>query len=277
MNDEFLTQFREAPRAKFAEALYERISQQSQPRFVMPRLNRLTLRNVVSMLAFMLIVAACAYYAATQTPYRKVGGIWLTVQKTRIAEYVPTPEVIVNSDVPFQTEGCPSLEKAREILRFDFHIPTWAPEGFTFNGTVCGVDPISDFASLSWKHNDGTSFIGLLVRNLKWRDPYTNTYKIEPAVVWDPVAPGSYKEVQVNDQPAVLIRGDWASPIMFTEPLPEGKTEVEWDKDLGLRLYWVQGEALYELYTHMPLLERHHLTIADVSPEDLIKMAESAR
>jgi hypothetical protein len=83
-----------------------------------------------------------------------------------------------------------------------------------------------------------------------------------------PVAPGSYEEVQVHGQPAVLVRGDWN---WEDAPWATGETSVEeyeykWDEKRAVQLYWVDGEVFYHLYTR-----------ANVSPEDLIKMAESAR
>ena len=284
MNDDFLTQYRKTPPLEFADALYQRISQQVRPGFAFTIWNKLTLRNAGALLVFIVAVAACAYYAASRTPYHKVGGIWLTVQKTYVWEIPSVSETPEEITVP----ECPivPLDEAREILQFDFLVPTWAPEGFTINDSVaispsfssgCDVSSTSDFISWSWTGNNGNSYIGIFIQNLRWYDPVANIYRLGEAAVWTPVAPGSYEEIEVNGQPSILIRGDWASPVMFTEPLPAGKIEFEWDKDLGLRLYWVQGEALYELYTYMFLQERHDLTIADVSPEDLIKMAESAR
>jgi len=274
MNDEFLTQYRKAPRAAFVEALYQQISQ--QPETTLTIWNRLTLRNAGVLLVLMVLVAACAYYVASQTPYHKVGGIWLTIQKTYVPEFIPVPE-IPEETVP----ECPDLlplDEAKGILRFDFSIPTWAPEGFVLNEDVCGASSTSDFVSLAWTGNNGNSYVSIFIQNLRWYDRVANIYRIGDAAVWEPIAPGSYEEVEVKGQPAVLIRGDWAALTAITEPLPKGKTEVGWDEDLGLRLYWVHGEALYELYTHMTLEELHHLyTMADVSPEDLIKMAESTR
>lgn len=90
-------------------------------------------------------------------------------------------------------------------------------------------------------------------------------YKVSTAsIVW-PVAPGSYKEVQVHGEPAILVRGDWETPWV-TEFMLEGEYEFKWDKKRALQLYWVDGEVMYRLYTR-----------EDVSPEDLIRMAESAR
>jgi hypothetical protein len=65
-----------------------------------------------------------------------------------------------------------------------------------------------------------------------------------------------------------LIRGDWnweEAPWATGETSVE-KYEYKWDKKRALQLYWVDGEVSYHLYTR-----------ADISPEDLIRMAESAQ
>lgn len=267
MNDEFLTRYRKTPRAEFAIALYKRISQQPQPRFAFEILHRLVLRNAGAMLALMLFIAACTYVAATQTPYRKVGDIWLTVQKTQKIEYIPVEMATeVTQEQPVVYECSSTREEAGKVLDFDFLIPTAAPKGFVTDGLLCGVGPISDFVSLSWKGDDGKSYIVISIQNLRWYDSGANTYRVGPASIWQPVAPGSYKEVQVNGQPAVLIRGDWEQLPPPSEMPADGKVESEWDKDLGLHLYWVNGEQLYYLYTN-----------TDIAVEELINMAESAK
>src|SRR4030095_8233798 len=184
MNDEFLTQYRKAPRPAFAKALYQRISQQSETTLTI--WNRLTLRNASALLVLMVLVAACAYYAVSQTPYHKVGGIWLTVQKNYVCEFPSvsetTPEEI---DVP----ECPllPLNEFREIMRFDFLVPTWAPEGFILNEDVCGTSSTSDSVFLVWTRNDGHSYISIFINNLRWYDRGANIYRLGEAGV---LAPG---------------------------------------------------------------------------------------
>lgn len=82
------------------------------------------------------------------------------------------------------------------------------------------------------------------------------------------VPPGSYEEVHVHGQPAVLVRGDWnweETPWASGET-SVGEYEYKWDEKGVLQLFWVDGEVFYYLYTR-----------AKVSPEDLIRMAESAQ
>jgi hypothetical protein len=262
MNDEFLTKYHKTPRAAFADALYERISGQSQPRFAQTLGQRLTLRNSVIMIALLFVVAACVY-AVTDRGWRKVGGIWVYVQTTYKLELTPHPETEWEAQ-PQELE-CLTVEETKEALRFDFHVPTWAPEGFTFPDRICGVDKFSGYAYLYWEGSDPYSVIQIMLSNMRYFSGSTQDYEIQEPSIWLPVAPGSYEEVQVHGRPAVLIRGDWEKP-WWTGEMVESKYEFKWDKKRGLQLYWMDGQVFYELQT-----------FADVSPEDLIKMAESAR
>jgi hypothetical protein len=166
-----------------------------------------------------------------------------------------------------QGMDCVTVEEAREILRFDFRVPAWAPEGFRFEDKICGIDRTSDFAILDWPGADEYT-IQLMLQNLKWFNMATQEYIVGEPTVWGPVAPGSYKEVQVNGKPAILVRGDWDYLQRGFIPLEETPQEFvsRWDRDAGLQLYWPDGDVMYHLYTWQ-----------DVSAEDLIRMAESAQ
>jgi len=262
MNDEFLTKIHKTPRAEFADTLYERISRQSQPNFAQALGQRLTLRNSAIMVALLFVVVACVY-AVTDRGWRKVGGIRLDVQKTYKYEFTSIPETEWKAQP--QEFKCLTVEAAEEVLRFDFHVPTWAPEGFTSPAGVCGVDSFSGYAFLYWKGPGQYPGIQISLTNMRYFSGASQDYEVEEPSIWFPVAPGSYEQVQVHNRPAVLIRGFWEKPWQTAE-MVEGKHEFRWDKKRGLQLYWMDGEIFYELNTY-----------ADVSAEDLIKMAESAR
>lgn len=270
MNDEFLTKYHKTPRTEFADALYERISRQSQSIFTQTLRQRLTLRNSVIMIVLLFVVAACVY-AVVEKPWNKVGGIWINVQKTYKIDLSPPVDFTPPSEVPEEPETLPqdyecfTIAEAREILRFDFHVPAWVPEGFTFHDEMCGIDRISDYGYLNWEGPDKYTGISIMLSNLRWFNMATQKYVVGPPSMWMPVAPGSYEEVQIHGRPAILVRGDWEAP-WSTEGMPAGQFEFKWDKQRALQLYWVDGEVMYHMYTR-----------AKVSPEDLIKMAESAR
>ena len=260
MNDEFLAKYHKTPRVEFADALYERISQGPQPRFPQTSAIKLTFRNAAVAFIFMLLVAACVYYAVTEKRWNKVGDIWVQVQRTI---KVDNPSLSGEPLVMEVQPKCLSIDKAREILRFSFKVPAWAPDGFKFSDEICGFEDLhylSRSAFLIWEGADKNTGMQLDLRYL---------FEQEPASLLTPVAPGSYKEVQVHGQPAVLIRGDWNwedAPWAHGQKSRVEEYEYKWDKKRTLQLYWVDGEVMYQLYTR-----------ANVSPEDLIKMAESAR
>jgi hypothetical protein len=274
MNDEFMHQYYEQPRPDFADTLYERISREARPRFSWPMMPKLTFRNAVIAFVFLSFVAACVY-VATENRWIKVGGIWVHVVRTHKVQFIPPPVVSEESGIQFEERQCITVEEGREILRFDIKVPAWAPEGFRFDNRMCGIDRISDFVSLYWVGADQFSGINLWISNRRGFNGATLKYEIWDAAVWQPVAPGSYKEVHVHSQPAVLIQGDWdTSPLSgIVYELPPGRevdenglVEAKWDKKRGVQLHWVDGEVMYSLYGGK-----------NVSPEDLVKMAESAQ
>ncbi|HEX2993553.1 MAG TPA: hypothetical protein VHP14_01945 [Anaerolineales bacterium] len=265
MNDEFLTQFREVPRAEFANALYERISREAQPHVSWTLAKKLTFRNAIIVFAFLFFIAACVYAVSAQR-WNKVGGIWVDVQKTIKLEFPPGEPIIVEPSPDYE---CLTVEEAREILRFELPVPAWAPEGFTFDNKICGIDldQTWDFAGMVWIGTDPSSRINIDLDNLRWKHGLEDSVGSPFTMV--PVAPGSYKEVQIHGQPAVLVRGDWEWPWgteHAAEQAVDGKLELKWDKKRALQLYWTEGDVLYYLHTY-----------SDVSAEDLIRMAESAQ
>jgi hypothetical protein len=261
MNDEFLLRYRRTPRAEFADALYGRISSQPEPRFAIPVLSNLTFRNVGAMLALMLFVAACAYVVAEKR-WNKVGDIWVDVQKS------PKQSLGIQSSFwkgPAGEMEVANLEEARSVLGVEFGFPNWAPEGFVLDNKM-NMSPWSQKTlSAFWNNRDGGDPIGIFL-NYRWFDLGAGPNPIYESVSTEPVAPGSFEEVLVLGQPAVLVRGDWNWQM---QPVTADPTEVvlSWDENRGLSLYWADDDVAYLLWTYNPA----------VSPEDLIRMAESAR
>jgi hypothetical protein len=261
MNDEFLTKFHKTPRAEFADALYEHISQGPQPRFPGAIAIKLTFRNVVVAFMFIVLIAACVY-AVVEKRWNKVGDIWVDVQRS------PKQSLGIQAN-PWKWHAPDDMEvanlmEAKSALEFEFGFPTWAPEGFVLADRMY-ISPWSEKTlSASWKSQDGGDPIGLSL-NYRWfLVPGTNMSQFE-SVSTEPVPPGSFKELKIWGSPAVLIRGDWN---WFMQPVEEtAEVELEWNEQNGSSLYWTDGEVAYLLWTNNPI----------ISPEDLIKMAESAQ
>jgi hypothetical protein len=175
MNDEFLTKLHRTPRPEFAGALYERISMPPRPPFAQALRQRLTLLNSVVMIALLFLVAACVY-AVTDRGWRKVGGIWLNVQRTYKFEITPPSEI--EWEAQPQEPECLTVEEAKEVLRFDIRVPTWAPEGFTLFNGICGADSFSDYAFLYWEGTDEYSGIQISLSNLRYFSGASQDYEI---------------------------------------------------------------------------------------------------
>jgi hypothetical protein len=264
MNDEFLTKYHKTPRAAFADALYERISQQPQPRFQQTIVIKLTFRNAAVAFLFMLLIAACVY-AVVEKRWNKVGDIWVDVwtDDVQSQQSLAIQASLWKGHDPGDME-VPNLTEAKSALDFEFGFPTWAPEGFVLADQIY-ISPSSEKTlSAYWKSQDGDNPIGISLDYRWFLVPGTNMSQFE-SVSTQPVAPGSFKEVRIWGSPAVLVRGDFDWRMQPVEETAE--TELEWNEQNGLSLYWTDSEVAYLLWTYNPA----------VSPEDLIKMAESAQ
>ncbi len=260
MNDEFLTQFREAPRAEFANALYERISQQPQPHFSWKIVNKLTLRNAAAMLVLMLLVAACVY-AVVEKRWNKVGDIWVNVQ---IDPELPQVEISYLCRAPVADLEVANLVEAKAALKFEFMFPSWAPEGFALRNRMNIFSPWSEKSlSAFWESQDGGDPIGICL-DYRWYEVPGTINPMYENVATGMVAPGSFKEVEVQGHPAVLVRGDWN---WYMQPVEGEPQALQWDENFGLSLYWTDENVSYRLWTYNPA----------VSAKDLIEMAESAK
>jgi hypothetical protein len=265
MNDEFLKQFYEAPRTKFADALYEQISQQPQPRFAETMVKKLTFRNSIIMFALLFLITV-PVYAAIESRWHQIGEIWVDVQSAQ------KPPTVIQSSLYKGIAGdmeVANLVEAKTTLKFEFAFPSWAPDRFVLDDQM-NISPWSQKTlSAFWKNQDGGDPIGIFLKSRWYWMPVTKNPILESVSTW-PVVPGSFEEVEVQGRPAVLVRGDWNWHMQVVEEETtemETEMELEWDEQNGISLYWTDGEVSYLLWTHNPA----------VSAEDLVKMAESMR
>ena len=225
MNDEFMHQLYEAPRAEFADLLFERISKEPQSHFAQIFINNRTFRSSAIALAFLFLIAA-GVYVAYQSRWNKVGGIWVDVQQTLTLEWGPS-----DLEIREQEPECLTVEEAREILRFDFQVPTWAPDGFTFDNRMCGIDTPSDFAGLYWKGADPYSGISITLRNLRWFNVASQEYEVGhiavPVILAACLAASSAfaaKDIVVASFESLSASG--VSGQVRLNPMPGGGTQV---------------------------------------------------
>src|ERR1044071_9577381 len=92
----------------------------------------------------------------------------------------PSPEVSGEPSVQFEEPQCVTVEEGREILRFNFKVPTWVPESLRLDGRICGINRMSDYASLYWAGADSFSGINLWISNRRGYNMATQKYEVWP-------------------------------------------------------------------------------------------------
>ncbi len=134
---------------------------------------------------------------------------------------------------------------------FSFGLPVWVPEGFELDANV-GIANSGDWVSLVWEHPDGREIQMLVER--------------EYAGYILPAGEDSSEEIEINGEPALLVRGFWDA-------------EHQWDSQRQIMIGWVQGERFYRLtYSNrLPATKSLMPIEGDLEPilAELIRMAES--
>lgn len=239
MNDDFLTHFRKAPRPGFAAELYQRINTPMNPKRNIV-LRRFTFAAAICMALVAALAFSPAVRAAFNGLFREIGGVtYLDPEED------PNQQPLSESEITLVPEERLPLEQARTRVPFEILLPEWTPEGYTMSQTVRityfpyeptnGTNP---FVYLSWYSQDIGGQLELVVSQpVNW------------VVDMDHI-----EEVQVNGQPAALLRGNWSADT------------GGWETTYGdLTLTWKLGDVMYRLSSNS-------LTV-----EDLIRMAESVQ
>jgi hypothetical protein len=268
MNDDFLTRYYQEPSQEFTLELHNRLSRQKPSTLA----GKSSFHNAILALAAIILVAACVS-RATAPRWGKVGDIWVPVQ-TGFAQdsylwFTFHPQVVRSIYQIQEPAILPSAEEAWDCV---LEIPTWAPEKFTTDNKITldirfiGATPTD--GKMDWVDPDSQKSITLILYPLSamvnWNGNIQKEKVVDPYT--SPAVPGSYQEVKVNGQAAVLIQGDWI-PANPDTPINPFSVDAKWDKHAALSLYWTANEVEYMLYT----------TSSGITTQDLIKMAESAR
>jgi hypothetical protein len=269
MNDDFLTQYYQEPSRAFTLELYNRISKQKPSLLA----GRMPFRNAILALVTIILIAACISKAVASR-WNQVGDIWVPVQ-TGFNQDSYLWFIFHTQDAPlyFKIQEPVSFPAAEKVCDCVLEVPTWAPEKFTTDGEITldewfsGASPSG--GRMVWiDPSDNQKSIALIFFPLSaWVDWNGNHQKIRYIGPYtSPAIPGSFQEVKVNGQPAVLVQGDWTLVKPDTS-FYQMNVEAKWDEHAALSLYWVENDVEYMLYT----------TSSVITKQDLIQMAESAR
>jgi hypothetical protein len=241
MNDQFLKDYHQPPRRAFADTLHRHLNTlEKKPVLTLTR-NRLrpftfAILALMAALSLALLVSPSAR-ALTKDFLQSVGGMLFT----ETGNYPGRPESEVTT-VPSDTM---SLAAAREILPFGIALPEWLPEGYTLTDEIRVTrftEPGTVFAEIAFKNDEAGSGFGL---NIQYR---------EDSQAWQQIIGlDSIEEVQINGQPAALVRGIW------------NYDTKQWDNPEHISLFWQHHDVTYELSTIETAL----------SVDQLIRIAES--
>ena len=238
MNDDFLTRSRKPPPREFAAELYQRINAPMNTRRHFV-FRRLTLAAALCAALMAAFAFSPAARAALDSMFRQVGDV------TYIGPEVNEPHLSEDQVTLVPEERLP-LKQARTRVPFDILLPAWMPEGYIMSQTVRisyfpykPTNGTNPFTYITWvKSTDGGGHIELAV-----------SLPVNWLIDLDHL-----QEVEVNGQPAGLTGGSW------------NYDTGSWDTAYGdLTLTWTLGDVMYRLSS------------SSVTPEELIRIAESVR
>jgi hypothetical protein len=250
-HDEFLSQFRKAPRREFAEGLYSELAEQrKQPMFA--KLNPFVRRIAPALAALVLVFVAtvalspAARARALEWWERTIGGV--TIIEVPADQQTPP---VSEDEVTIVPSESVTLEEARQIL--PFKQPTWLPEGFTaYDGRYDAAINLT-----RWPLDNGGT---MTMIDLRW-ESFNNGY---PTIIM----------LRVDDYPAggqIVGDNSGAREVTFNG-LTGAIFKGAWNADTGrfegsdLSLMWIDGDLKYLLMGNRG---------AGVSEQDLINIAAS--
>ena len=280
MKDEFLYTHRPPVRTAFKVQLAQRLSAIESEIPAVKRENHGMRSASISFgrkLAWLVPLLALMIALSVSTPVRAMAAAWIkniagffveecndspiaAITISEAATLTPNDLVVgipMDTEVPTAlspTEYAVSTAPVPDILEnppFPLSLPAWIPDGFVLDQNA-GIALSENWVILQWHHPDLSEIVLLVEKE------YTG-YVL-------PAGENSSEEIDLNGQPALLIRGCWNG-------------QNQWDMDRQLSLDWEKDGHHYHLgYTQR---EPEHLEIKPITGDQdliiqmLIRMAES--
>jgi hypothetical protein len=172
MNDDFLNQFRKAPRTEFAAMLYKRISKpmQTQTKHLVPRFAALTLSLFTVLIMALLFSPSARAFA--QGLLKQIGGYAFTqgVPDPIDASRVPIPinmietstrtRIEINSNSNFANDPV----TAGDLAGFTVLVPSYLPAGYTPMEGGWRITTMSNSTAVTNGYFDGTKHYVLIAQ-----------------------------------------------------------------------------------------------------------------
>jgi hypothetical protein len=254
MNDDFIYKALPKVRRDFAQSLYTKISVDTNHHLkaqIHP-VQRISRRLQVALILLGVLILVAWSQIRFWIRYVPIGDLWLiefssSTQQVR-SDAIATPFVPQPYQLPTAIIEINGTEVVlQNTYMFTNMAPDWIPDGFSAINPP-GPGYAFEESIGMWSNNAGETIRLFAVPRAGGARPYA--------------PPGMYREVQINDKPAVMIFGRLA-PNSADNP----HTQRLWDKALGLQLTWSAQNTIYTLET----------LGSYVTEDELIRMAESMK
>lgn len=228
MDDKFLYQNRPSVRQGFSESLYKRLSSKTPKSQPVNKMIKFALRFALASLV--LFVALFTFSKPVQATVmnwvKEVAGFDVREENELSG---------LNDAVTIPSDFKGTLAEATEHLPFEFSIPAYMPDGYTFFDEV-DISKKNQSIFMRWINSDSDEII-LMIQTNSGQGIVTG---IEAA-----------EEIMIKEQPVAMIHGGYDA---------NGK----WDSTKqDTHLYWRKDGLIYILFS------------ASVKDEELIKIAQS--
>ena len=209
MNDKFLYENRPEPQKTFRDSLYAKLDQEeSESQMFKKHLFQYSLAGLLIAVVLLITISA---------PVRANVANWIRqIAGFNVSEATESPLVNVTEMPSMITVLTPQPISEIKNAPFSFAMPQYLPSGFVLSKDFA-IAQSKQWVLLHWSGNQVYE-ISMLVEIY------------DKALVLS-AAQNSTVETTVNGEPALLIRGSWASNSVWNE---NRKLELEWLKD-GLR------------------------------------------
>jgi hypothetical protein len=251
MNDQFLYSCRPQVRETFAEDLFKQINTPAKGENNMKtqmRTSRLKWQHVL--IALVLVLAMIfglspKARALAGVVFQEIAGFFVKEQtENPLKEYFDEDGVLEHPDATVVHIPSITVDEILADPPFEFSLPEYIPEGFELEDDRAAVALSKTWLNIPYQGR-GIGEINFMAE--------TVTPELSIGVE-------AAEEISINDQPAMLVRGDWSRDGSHT-----------WDYDLGCSLYWTVGSTNYRIIFDP---RKNDVNIDRLLPE-LIRMAES--
>lgn len=270
MNDQFLYDCRPPVRQEFKESLYGRLDDLSKETYFPMKGLHMTMRHNLALIIPVILIASLGILysltgdvrAEVDKVIRNIAGFFVNetavspisedIQAIHIsASEIPTMEAQKTMTPYWVDIPAYSVKEVIQNPPFDFSLPAYIPEGFELESDAA-IALSKSWVSLGWVGDRNTEIEMLVERE------YTG-YSL-------PAGVDSAEEVEVNGQPAMLVRGGWTG-------------DAGWQADYGMEVHWQKGGRYYRLIWHQRSPEHNQISVITTDlatvQKELIRMAES--